>query len=114
MANDTLEVKGAFQASLKRNNAKIRADRADAISEDTAIKYRRTIEDLELDIKKMRREQENMLDLSPAEATSLMLASDFNSDEYVSKDLELSVKIRNTTIRLELAKERYEYLFGGE
>lgn len=106
-------VKGAFVDSLQRNNAKIRADRAEAISEDAQVRYKRTIEDLELAIKKLRRDQENMLDLSPREATSLVLASDFDAAEYVTKDLALSVTIRNREIELELARARYSYLFGG-
>jgi len=61
----------------------------------------------------MKRERENMLDLSPSHAQSLVLASDFNSDEYVKKDIELGVKIRNDEIKLEIAKKQYEYLFGG-
>ena len=104
---------GAFQQSLQRNNAKIKADRAAAISEDTEVLYKRTIEDLDISIKRMKREQENMLDLSPSEATSLVLASDFDSSAYVLKDLELSVKIRNESIKLELAKERFAHLFGS-
>lgn len=108
------EVKtGAFVASLKRNNAKIREDRATAISEDAQMKYRRAIEDLELDLRKMRRERDNMLDLSPSDANSLKLASDFNAQEYVNKDIELGVKIRNTEIRVEIAKRQYENLFGS-
>ena len=109
----TLEGKGAFRDSLKRNNKKIRDDRADAISEDTQMLFKRTIEDLELKKRRMKREQENMLDLSPSDATSLVLATDFNSDEYVAKDIELGVKIRNIEIKLEIATARYEYLFGG-
>ena len=113
MADDKVVVEGAFVASLKRNNAKIRQDRAQAIGEDTQIVYKRSIEDLDMSIKKMKREQENMLDLSPESATSLILASDFQSDEYTKKDIELGVKIRNAEITLEIAKKRYEYLFGG-
>lgn len=108
------KVVGAFQQSLQRNNAKIKADRAAAISEDTEVLYKRTIEDLDISIKRMRREQENMLDLSPENSTSLVLASDFDSAAYVAKDLELAVKIRNEDIKLKLAMERYAYLFGGE
>ncbi|CAG1020705.1 hypothetical protein DOJK_00518 [Patescibacteria group bacterium] len=104
---------GAFVSSLKRNNRQIRDDRAAAIAEDTDLVYKRKIEDLELSIKKMRREQDNMLDLSPTNAQSLILASDFNSTEYVEKDIELGIKIRNTEIMLEIAKKRYQYLFGG-
>lgn len=107
-------IDGAFLSSLKRNNKKIRDDRAQAIGEDTQLIYKRKIEDLELSVKKMRREQDNMLDLSPADAQSLILASDFDSDEYCKKDIDLGLKIRNSEIMLEIAKNRYEYLFGTE
>ena len=103
---------GAFFGSLKRNNRQIRDDRATAIAEDTELVYKRKIEDLELCIKKMRREQEYMLDLSPTTTQSLILASDFNSKEYAEKDVDLGIKIRNTEITLEIAKQRYRYLFG--
>lgn len=82
MEQDGLKVEGnvgAFVASLKRNNKQIRDDRATAIAEDTEVLYKRKVEDLELSIRKMQREQENMLDLSPTNAQSLVLASDFNS-----------------------------------
>ncbi|MGR8935056.1 MAG: hypothetical protein ACU837_11800 [Gammaproteobacteria bacterium] len=104
---------GAFINSLKRNNRQIRADRAAAIAEDTELIYKRKIEDLELSIKKMKREQENMLDLSPTDAQSLILASDFDCALYVEKDIDLGIKIRNTEITLEIARKRYQYLFGG-
>jgi len=104
---------GAFYASLKRNNKQIRDDRAAAIAEDTQLIYKRLIEDLELQIKKMRREQDSMLDLSPTNAQSLVLASDFDSQEYVDKEVDLGIKIRNTLIKLEIARERFSYLFGG-
>jgi len=105
------KVSGAFLDSLKRNNNKIREDRATAIVEDAQIIYRREVEDIALQIKKLKREQENMLDMSPTHADSLVLASDFDAKEYVMKDLELAVKIRNYTIKLELAVERYKHLF---
>lgn len=114
MEDVTKEVEvGAFVASLKRNNKQIRDDRATAISEDTELIYKRQIEDLDLSIKKMKREQENMLDLSPTNAQSLVLASDFDSAAYVAKDIELGVRIRNAEITLEIAKNRFAYLFGG-
>jgi hypothetical protein len=104
--------KGAFIDSLKRNNKQIRDDRAEAIGEDAQLVYKREVEDLELSIKKMRREQENMLDLSPSHAQSLVLASDFDSKQYVDNDIHLGVKIRNAEIRLEIAQKRFTYLFG--
>ena len=110
---EVTEEVGAFISSLKRNNKKIRDDRALAISEDTAMLYKRTVEDIEVEIKQMTREQENMLDLSPTDAHSLVLASDFDSKEYVDKDVALGVKIRNAKIKLEIAQKRLAYLFGG-
>jgi hypothetical protein len=44
---------GAFVSSLKRNNKQIRDDRAAAIAEDTELVYKRKIEDIEMEIKKM-------------------------------------------------------------
>jgi hypothetical protein len=106
-------VPGAFVASLKRNNAKIRDDRATAIAEDAQLVYKRAVEDLEMNIKKMRRDRENMLDMSPTDAQSLVLASDFNSGVFTQKDIDLGVKIRNAEITLEIARKQYEYLFGA-
>ncbi len=106
------EISGAFINSLKRNNREIRDDRATAIAEDTELVYKRKIEDLEISIKKMQREQEYMLDLSPASTQSLILASDFNCEEYVAQDIDLGIKIRNAEITLEIARQRYNYLFG--
>lgn len=114
LAKKKLPRKGAFVESLQRNNKQIRADRAEAIGEDAELIYKREIEDLQVEIRKMERDQENMLDLSPENAMSLKLASDFDAKEYVSKDLELGVKIRNANIKLDIAQKRYRYLFGGE
>jgi hypothetical protein len=111
--SDEIKNEGAFFQSLKRNNKQIRDDRALAIVEDAQLLYKREVEDLEVNINRMKRDQENMLDLSPETATSLKLASDFNANEYVSKDLELGVKIRNEEIKLDIAKKRFAYLFGG-
>lgn len=108
------EIGGAFMSSLKRNNKQIRDDRATAIADVAQLKYKRKVEDLEMSIRDMKREQDNMLDLSPTNAHSLIIASDFDADAYIAKDLELGVKIRNEEIKLEIAKKRYAYLFGGE
>jgi hypothetical protein len=107
-------IKGAFVQSLTRNNKKIRADRAVAITEAAQILYKRKVEDLQLEIKRMKRERENMLDLSPSTADSLVLAADFNAEEYVKKDIELGVKIRNREIEYEIAVKQYAVLFGNE
>lgn len=113
-AKDVKTREGAFISSLKRNNKQIREDRARTILEDTELIYKRRIEDLELQIRKLKRERNNMLDLSPTNAQSLVLASDFNNKDYVEKDIALGLKVRNTEIELEIAKKRYKYLFVDE
>ena len=104
--------KGAFLESLQRNNKKIREDRAISISETAEMIYKRTVEDMEMEIKKLKRERESMLDLSPTTADSLILASDFNSADFVTKDIKIGVDIRNLEIKLEIAKSRYDKLFN--
>lgn len=114
MAKDSGLEEGAFLQSLKRNNAKIRDDRAAAIVEDAEVLYKREVEDISIQLKKLKREQENMLDLSPTDADSLVLASDFNAKDYVARDIDLAIKIRNLEIKFELASKRYAFLFGSE
>jgi hypothetical protein len=108
----TLEnMKGAFVGSLMRNNKKIRDDRAIAIAEDAELIYKRAIEDTEKKLRQFKRDRDNMLDLSAKETTSLIMATDFNADEFVAKDLAIGTQIRNLQITLEIAKERYDFLF---
>ena len=112
MATDLENMKGAFVESLKRNNSKIKEDRAIAIAEAAELIYKREVEDLGIQIKQIKRERDSMLDLSPKDANSLILASDFNAKEFVSKDIELGLKIRNLEIKLEIAQARYNDLFN--
>jgi len=104
---------GAFMDSLVRSNKQIKHDRAEVISEDAQLRFKRTIEDMEMELKKLNRERLNMLDLSPENAHSLMLGKDFDSNGFVKRDLEIGVSIRNLEIELDLAKSRYDFLFGG-
>jgi len=105
------DYKGAFVESLTRNNKKIRTDRAIAIVEDAELIYKRKVEDLITQIKRIKREREGMLDLSPTNADSLVLSSDFDSVIFVDKDIDLGLKIRNLEIQLEIAEHRYQTLF---
>lgn len=105
------ELKGAFVSSLVRNNKKIREDRAIAIAESAETYYKRKVEDTQLEIKRLKRERENMLDMSPSDANSLVLATDFDAQAFVEKDIELGTKIRNLEIKLEIAQQRYNTLF---
>lgn len=105
------ELKPRFIESLQRNNDQIREDRARIIGADSELIYRRRIEDIELKIKRLEREQEGLIDISPLDRNSLTFA-DFQPEAFVQKDIELSLTIRNLNIQLEVAVKRFEYLFG--
>ena len=102
---------GAFDTILKRNNKQIRDDRAQAIVEDAELEMKRMMENLERDIKKLKRKREAMLDLSPGNSYSLT-PEKFDASLWVDKDVELGIEIRNTEIKFDIVKTRYEYLFG--
>jgi hypothetical protein len=110
----TTALKGAFMESLVRNNKKIREDRALAIGEAAEMIYKRRVEDLRLKIKQLKRERDAMLDLSPTTADSLVLASDFDEQKFVDREIDLGLKIRENEITLEIAEDRYTHLFGGK
>lgn len=103
---------GAFLDSLTRTGKQIKKARAEEIMDGAYVNYKRCIEDIEMEIKSKKRQLANMLDMSPTTVTSLKLAEDFDASTFVSDDLKISVDIRNLTIKLEIAKERFTYLFG--
>ena len=107
----TAEV-GAFILSLKRNNRDIKNDRATAIAEDAELVFKREIEDLQMKLKRLIRKRDNMLDLSPSNTHSLMLAEDFDAKGFVEEDLKLAVEIRNLEIKISLGELRFQHLFG--
>ena len=55
-----------------------------------------------------------MLDLSPTNSMSLIVASDFDAKAFTTKYLELGLAIRNLEIKLEIAKNSYNFLFTSK
>lgn len=106
------EATGFLQQSLNRSNKQIRQERGDAIAEDLEIIYKRKVEDLEVDVKRLIRAQENAFDFSPTNSQSLVMAKELESVDILTKDLDLGLNIRNTSIQLNIARNRYNVLFG--
>jgi len=106
------QLTGFLMESLRRSNKEIRQQRGDAIAEDLQIIYKRKVEDLEVDVKRAVRQQENAFDFSPTNSQSLVMAKELESVDILTKDLTLSLEIRNLSIQLNLAKDRYNILFG--
>jgi len=104
---------GVFVTSLKRNNTKIKEDRAENIAEDAEMTYKRHCEDLRMRIKRKTRDRMNMLDMSADTTYSLIVAGNFDATEFVKVDSELGLELRNLNIQLEICEESYTNLFGG-
>jgi hypothetical protein len=62
--------------------------------------------------KKKSRSQENMLDMSPTNSFSLIVADQFDGKGFVDQDLQYGVELRELDIQIDIARKRYEYLFG--
>jgi hypothetical protein len=106
------EMKGSFVDSLKRGNKSIKTDRAISIAEDAEMIYSRTIEDYKMKLKKLIRERENKLDMSPDNTMSLKLALDFNAVQFTNDDIQIGLAIRELEITIQIAEARYKKLFS--
>jgi hypothetical protein len=106
--------KGLVYQSLERTSKEIRQDRGQAIAEDLEITFKRQCEDLARDIKQKERARINLYDFSPTNSQSLILIKDLSSHEICKKDQDLTLELRDLSIKLELALQRYKDLFGKE
>ncbi len=106
------EPQGALYQSLARNNKEILKDRAETIAEDLETTFSRNAQDLSKKLKRLIRERNNMYDFSPTNTQSLMLGKEVQGDDILVKDMTLSIEIRKIEIELEIAINRYEFLFG--
>jgi hypothetical protein len=112
--NELQKATGAFAASLLRNASKIKEDRALAIYRSAERVYRRKVEDLQAEIEDLKTSRLSLIDLSPTDINSLVLATDFKSDDFFEKDMRITLEIREKQIRLDAAAARYEELFGAK
>lgn len=105
---------GVFKQDLMRTFRQLKESRAESVSEDVEIIYKREIEDLCHRIRNYDRDRENLLlDLSPISAgNGTVVPSDFNPASFMQKDVEIGLNKRDAIIKLEIVISRYEYLFG--
>ena len=102
---------GAFAAKLMRPNSQIKGDRAVSAIEDAEMFYMRELQDLQVQYKKLSREQENAYDLSPGSKDSLNI-KEFDPKQFVLADIEAVKKLVNLKKIIDAVSERFEYLFG--
>ena len=109
------ELKGTFRSDLLRNFKDLKEAKVEGVVEDVETAYRRNIEDLCKNIRRMDRQREDiMLSLAPSSRISTKVIPDeFDADQYLAKDMEIGLSKRNLIIKLEIAVERYVTLFGA-
>lgn len=88
---------GVFRSDLMRTFKQLKESRAESVSGDVEIIYKRQIEDLCHQIQNYDRDRENLiLDLSPSSAFSgNVVPSDFKPADFLSKDIEIGLNKRD-------------------
>jgi hypothetical protein len=103
---------GALAESLGRNGTKIRADRARQIADDSKVEFRRTVEDIGRDIRRLEISKEGLLDMNGDNELSIISSRDFNVDTFIKETVSIVKQIANKQIAYDLLAKEYEYLFG--
>lgn len=107
------EVKGFLKESLLRGNKAIREQRGEVIWEDLEMVYKREVENKQIDLKKIDRRMANAFDFSVTNTHSLIMKrEDFDATEVMMEDLQLGLDREKTIDKLNIAKKRYNHLFG--
>jgi len=111
---EELENKGVIFRDLAKNSRTIRNDRAEAIAEDLEITFERKIKDLELKIKRLKRDRKSLSDMSPDNVTSIIRVDDFNAEDFYDNYRKKTLEIRNLLVeyRLMIAHKRYLLVDG--
>ena len=111
---ENTQQKGLFFQNLTRDFKKLKLDRAESVTEDAEIAYKRHIEDYCRNLRENLRKRENlMLELAPTTTyDATVVPADFDVNNFMKADEDLGVKSRELKIRLEIMLERYETLFG--
>lgn len=106
---------GKFKETVTGTFKQIREQRAQGLVEDVELEYKRRIEDLCREVKQYDRASDSLLlDLCPGNVTTLQVVpSEFKPSVYLEKDLQIHLNKRNALIKLEIAVDRYEFLFGA-
>ena len=103
-----------FLANLTRDFKQLKRDRAESVTEDAEIAYKRHIEDLCRALRENKRKTENlMLELAPTTTyDATVVPANFDVNKFMEADEQLGIDTRNLSIRLEIMLGRYETLFG--
>ena len=110
--SEKVSQKGLFYETLNRSNAQILRDRSEDIIIDTQQDYNTAFNILERDLRNAKAERKAHMDLSPVSKDMLTFTNNFKSQEWVQKDIDLSMKIMNLEMKLEVLRKRIEELYS--
>ena len=100
-----------FVNKISRSNKELRKDRALIIAKATEKTLRRKIEDFNDKLESLKLSLDNLLDINPSNTHTIINPSDFDAGAYIRTAEEIDLKIRDITIRRDLAQARYDQLF---
>jgi hypothetical protein len=104
---------GRFLQNLTKSFGETKRTYAESLNEDFEIMYKRNIEDLCKKIRQCDRDREQqILSLLPTTAGTMKTHSEMNVEEFMKTDINIGLIKRNTIIELEIALERYQFMFG--
>jgi hypothetical protein len=75
--------------------------------------YKRAIQKLARLIQCLKKQQEDLAGMTPTEAETSEITGAIDSGAYISKEIEIGVKIRDLEKKLESARKKYQFLFGA-
>ena len=114
MQEELQESAGIFGEMLNRNNKQIKQTRAKELLEDASEPYAQIINTKRKTLRRLTRNREASLDLSPDDTTTFMKVKDFDGESFATEDAKATVDIRNLTIEITELETRYMNLFGKE
>lgn len=107
-----VEKRGKFFESLNRSFKNVRADRAAAVVDDVEIEFKRCVENLWRDIKRLNSKKLGLLDLSSSNALTIKSVEDIKPEAFVAEYVKVNVDLRKTKIQYLVARKAYNELFG--
>ena len=112
MIGNNYKNRGSNIAFSMGNKKPTGSERETAGSEDAKSLYKREIQSLAHLINLLKMELEDISNLTPTDEQTKEITNAIDSGAYVSKEIEIGVKIRDLEKKLETARKRFQFLFG--
>ena len=105
------ENRGSNIAFTMGNEKPKASKKATVASKDAASLYKREMQNLERLIRLLKKERDNMAKRPLTDKQTSKITDAIDSGAYVSKEIEIGVKIRDLEKKLDTARKRFQFLF---